>query len=215
MNPADIAAQLRCPSGSDARETAERMNAANGETNRRVISQLGITDNNRVLEIGPANAAFAPEIIGAADQVSYCGLDHSADMVQQARERYRDWDHELRFEQGSSDAIPWPDAYFDRVLAVHTLYFWKQPLDHLREIHRVMKPGARFALAFGDISFMRELPFTLYGFTLYDQQATTTLLKEAGFEVLQAVSHKETGQSNTGENVEKQINILLCTLVNE
>lgn len=212
MDPEDIAAQLRCPSGSDAFETAERMNAANAETNRRAIRLLGIENGNRVLEIGPANAAFVPEIVGAAQDVSYCGLDHSADMVQTARDTYADWQppEALSFEQGSSDAVPFADAAFDRVLAVHTLYFWGQPHDHLREIRRVLKPGGRFCLAFGDRSFMQDLPFTPYGFTLYSQAAATTVLSETGFEVLRAEVHIETGPSNTGETVDKQIHILLC-----
>lgn len=48
-----------------------------------------------------------------------------------------------------SRALPYPEGSFDRVYAVHTLYFWHDPQRHLQEIYRVMKPGARFVLTFG------------------------------------------------------------------
>jgi ubiquinone/menaquinone biosynthesis C-methylase UbiE len=34
--------------------------------------------------------------------------------------------------------LPFEDARFDAALAVHVLYFWRDPLTELREIHRVL-----------------------------------------------------------------------------
>jgi SAM-dependent methyltransferase len=52
----------------------------------------------------------------------------------------------IRFEQGSGEAIPFPEASFDRVLALVSLHHMSDPRKALEEIHRVLRPGGRVAL---------------------------------------------------------------------
>jgi SAM-dependent methyltransferase len=85
-------------------------------------------------------------------------------------------------QQASSDRIPYPAAHFDRSFAVHTIYFWNDPLRHLAEIRRVMGTYGRFVLAFTS----REDPRTVASFppTVYrlpSVEETKGLLFEAGF----------------------------------
>jgi ubiquinone/menaquinone biosynthesis C-methylase UbiE len=54
----------------------------------------------------------------------------------------------IEFHLGSSDRLPFDDQSFDKVFAVHTVYFWQAPLDHLAEARRALKPGGRFVLGF-------------------------------------------------------------------
>lgn len=114
------------------------------------------------------------------------------------------------FHQGSSDRLPFQAKRFDKVLAVHTLYFWEKPADHLAEICRVMKPSSRFCMAFGDRSFMKDLPFAPYGFRLYDEAEAIALLRCSGFQILEKCQYQEKGLSNTGDPVDKFIHIVVC-----
>jgi SAM-dependent methyltransferase len=47
----------------------------------------------------------------------------------------------LRFEAGDLYALPYPDASFDAVFICHVLQHVAAPLDVLRELRRVLRPG--------------------------------------------------------------------------
>ncbi|MEM7084201.1 MAG: class I SAM-dependent methyltransferase [Pseudomonadota bacterium] len=207
-----LAAQLRRPSGDVAIDTAVQMNRSNEQANLRAIELLGITASNHVLELGPGNGQFAPRILSEAVDVVYAGLDWSQEMVEIAAELNADHvkTGHVSFTQGSSESIPFKDGQFDRVLAVHTVYFWHDVQVHLREVVRVLAPRGRFCVVFGDKAFMARLPFTRYGFTLYSLAAMHAQLNEAGFRVINAETHAERGISNSGEQVDKQLHSLLC-----
>lgn len=212
MDNEALSRQLRQPHGREAADLGEQMSRNNAATNRRCIAAMALQAGNRVLEIGPGNAAFAGEMVSAAPRVRYVGLDWSEAMVAQARARYRDSAEGARIAllRGSSEALPFADARFDRVLAVHTLYFWQPIVRHLQEIRRVLRPDGLLCLAFGDKALMEELPFTAHGFHLYERDAVESLLRDAGFALHGSHEHRETGTSNSGETVDKLVHILLA-----
>lgn len=207
-----LADQLRCPSGERAPEVARRMNGSNGELNRQCIDRLELAANQRVLEIGPGNAAFAGAIVDAAAGITYTGLDWSGDMVQQARAGNAEAVARgaMDFRQGDAARLPFDAGSFDRALSVHTLYFWEQPLGPLAEIRRVLRPGGLFCLAFGDRDFMEDLPFTGFGFRLYRRADVQALLDDSDFQRVDWLLHRETGQGNAGDSVDKIVNIALA-----
>lgn len=213
MDPRRLASQLRRPGGHEAAHVAENMNRANETINHRCIDALAIEAGNTVLEIGPGNGAFAGRIVASAPGVHYTGVDWSHAMVAEAEHRNRNLvsNKQARFHQGCAERLPFPTATFDRILSVHTLYFWDPPEQAVSEIRRVMKAGARLCLAFGTRDFMRDLPFTDYGFRLPETDAVCHQLTNAGF-TLQAIDdYTETGRSNTGDIVEKRNHILVAT----
>ncbi|GLX80526.1 methyltransferase [Thalassotalea insulae] len=206
-----LASQLRCPNGAEASEVAQRMNEANRALNHKCIELLQLRASDSLLEIGPGNGAFVADIIDMANNISYMGLDWSAEMVAEAKRLNKRLVEQGRaqFQQGSSEQLPFEASSFNKVLAVHTLYFWENPGDHLAEVRRVMKPSSLFCIAFGDRSFMKELPFVPYGFNLYDEAEACTLLRSSGFQIIDTYQHEESGRSNTGDQVNKVINIII------
>lgn len=206
-----LASQLRCPNGTEASDVAQRMNEANSALNHKCIDLLQLRASDSLLEIGPGNGAFVADIINVANNISYMGLDWSPEMVAEA-ERFNKHLVEqgcVQFQQGNSEQLPFEPRLFDKVLAVHTLYFWEKPGDHLAEIRRVMKPNGLFCIAFGDRSFMKDLSFVPYGFDLYDEVEGCALLRSSGFQIKNTYQHKESGLSNTGDHVNKVINIII------
>ncbi len=65
-------------------------------------------------------------------------------------------------------------------------------------------------MAFGDRSFMKDLPFAPYGFRLYDEAEAIALLRCSGFQILEKCQYQEKGLSNTGDPVDKFIHIVVC-----
>lgn len=213
LDPQELAQHLRQPQGAVGLEVGKTMNTVNAGFNRACHQLLAFGDSDSVLELGPANGAFVPDILEGNPRVTYTGLDWSADMVSEAERANAPWvaKEQARFFQGSSDALPFPANTFDKVLAVNTLYFWDEPSEHLAQVARVMRPGGLFCLAFGDRSFMEGLAFTAYGFKLYNRESASELLESSGFRIVQSREFREMGKTNTGEPVEKFGHALLCT----
>ena len=65
---------------------------------------------------------------------------------------------------------------------MHTLYFWNDPVTHLREIYRVCQVGGRFVLAFGpkeDARAVAAFPESVY--TFYSIDEARELICRSGF----------------------------------
>lgn len=180
-----VAGQLANPSGEFGIEIARRMNESNGAMTEQAIAYTAIVAGDRVLEIGPGNGKFATLVLGCAPDVYYTGVDISDTMIAQATSLNQEGVDlgNVQFELINGVDLPFEDYTFDKVFTVNTLYFWEDPLKNLAEIYRVLKPGGVFCLAFSSKAFMQTLPFTAYGFTLYEPVEVQQLLKEANFQV--------------------------------
>ncbi len=214
MEAKQVAAQLRCPNGEEAVDVAKQMNKTNLALNQKCIGLMQLQAGDKVLEIGPGNGAFAEDVVNTAEHIRYFGLDWSREMVDEALRinQHLIESGKVQFQQGNSAKQIYHNNQFDKVFTVHTLYFWENPMQHLAEIKRVLQPTGLFGIAFGHRDFMQDLPFTAYGFELYDAQSVSNLLEQVGFTVIEQQLHVEHGVSNTGDMVDKRVEILICKL---
>lgn len=84
--------------------------------------------------------------------------------------------------------LPYEDGIFTKVLSVNTVYFWEEPAWLLAEMCRVLTAGGRVCLSFCEKDFMKTLPFTKYGFALYDAADIVALTQELPLHTV-AVQH--------------------------
>jgi len=219
MNKADykaIAEQLRCPSGSLGEQTADNMFRTNGNMINETIDMLDIRPNGRVLEIGFGSARHLPYLLGQAAGITYFGLDMSELMVDLARANNGRLirDGVVRFLKVTGDAgLDFPEGYFASSFSVNTLYFWKQPIQHLKEINRVLKREGLLALSFVPVDFARTLPFTRHGFSLYSPTEVEHLLLESGFSRIYQYGYKEKTISNSGQEMIRPFVIVTGTKI--
>jgi len=187
------------------------MNRSNGDLNRAAIALLSVTPGEQVLEIGPGNAAFAPDLLRTPDS-RYVGIDVSAAMVAAGTAVLATHGLLDRAEVhlGDAHALPLESACIDAALAVNTLYFWDELKFPFAELARVLRHGGRLCLAFGDAAFMRTLPFTAHGFHLHELAEVEQALRSAGLTVQGWRAHHETGRSNDGREVTKHFHLLLA-----
>ncbi|MBI3248673.1 MAG: class I SAM-dependent methyltransferase [Deltaproteobacteria bacterium] len=182
--PEFIARQAGCPSGLFGRFFVWIMAAETAAVNEKALELLELKPNDRVLEVGFGHGRTLARAAALVPAGFVAGIDVSEEMVRMARRRNRQCIKEGRVEAQLADGvrIPYPDECFDRVFAVHTLYFWHDPRVHLQEIYRVMKPGARFVLGFSpkeDERTVVNFPATVYRF--YTSGEVHSMFEEAGF----------------------------------
>jgi SAM-dependent methyltransferase len=183
LDPEILARHLGNPQGDIGIAVANRLNSVNATVHTNAYRAIGLTDNNRILEIGFGNGHLIPPLLSLANRTKYAGLDISETMVEEASSFNATLIVESRVEikRGSSAAIHYADATFDRALALNTLYFWDSPSDDLTEIRRVLKPGGRFVLGAISPSSTKTNPAFKHGFKFYEQDDIRAMLGAAGF----------------------------------
>ena len=140
--------QFGKPSGLFGRFIGNKMAQGNAYDASWTISLLDIQPESRVLEIGfgpGVSTQFASE---KAPKGFVAGIDHSRTMVQAARKRNATAIRagQMDLKQGDVASIPYPDESFDRAFSLHSIYFWARPVDCLKELRRVLKPGGLLAI---------------------------------------------------------------------
>jgi ubiquinone/menaquinone biosynthesis C-methylase UbiE len=121
---------------------------SNHERAQWTISLLGIRPSDRILEIG-----FGPGIaIELANRLAgdgrVVGVDHSEVMLRQATRRNAAAVREGRVQLhlGSVAELPRFAEPFDKVFTINSIHFWEDPLQRLKELRRVLKPGGMIAV---------------------------------------------------------------------
>lgn len=124
--------------------------SSNLERNGWTISQLGIADEDRVLEIGCGPGAALKLLRASCPSVRAVGIDLSPVMVRQARSRNADAVRSGQFEilQGTLDAAGLPAGAFDAVFSCNVVQFIEDRKQFLDQLRDVLRPGGRLAISF-------------------------------------------------------------------
>lgn len=197
----ELASQLSHPKGENGIATAKSMNVANDNMIRNVINQIDIFDDINILEIGPGNGLHIKYLFEKNPNINYLGIDISELMVKEATELNSEFANNGKaiFELTDGEIIEKLDDSINAIFTVNTLYFWKNPKEYLQELFRVLKIDGQFILGFIPKSTMEKIPFTKYGFELYDNESVQNLLEEIGFKIDKIISETEEVLSNTGD----------------
>lgn len=201
----EIARQLSCPDGEHGVKTGEMMNVSNIGMTKSAIEALLLKANDVILELGHGNAAHVADILNEVENLTYFGADISKTIIAEAEKINASSvkDNQASFYLTNGITLPFEDKTFDKIFTVNTIYFWQNPVQYLEEIKRVLKSKGLLIIAFADKTFMESLPFTKFGFELYDEQKMHQVLKDSGFDVIRSVKKNEEIQSNAGFKVNR------------
>jgi len=108
----------------------------------------GVADGERVLDVGCGTGSLTFTIAKRAAVRSICSIDYSAAYIDYAKRLSHD--PRIEFRAGDACSLPYPNATFDRVLALLVLHFVAQPERAVAEMCRVARPGATVAAAVWD-----------------------------------------------------------------
>ena len=119
------------------------------DTARKVLlDQATIQAGQRILDIGCGTGTFATLIKELHPDVDIVGLDPDPKALVRAQRKAKRSAIPIRFDQGFSDELPYPETSFDRVFS--TFMFHHLAADKrkkiLCEVRRVLTPGGSFHL---------------------------------------------------------------------
>lgn len=189
--PDFIARQGRRPSGLLGHIVARVMARETKAENDRALELLELHSDDDVFEIGFGHGATLYRAAQMVRTGHLAGADFSDVMVKVATRRNRRTIAEGRMDLKLADtaSLPFGDESFDKAYCVHTIYFWANLEEHLREVLRVLRPTGRFVLGFRpheDSDAVASFPSSIYRFpTIAEAQAA---LQHSGFVVVRTVA---------------------------
>jgi ubiquinone/menaquinone biosynthesis C-methylase UbiE len=183
--PEFIARQSSRPRGMIGRLLGHVMAIETASLNSEALGLLALQPSDRVLEVGFGHGRTIRLAAAQVPQGFVAGVDASEDMVRMTQRRCQELACKGLVELivGDSRRLPYADTSFDKVLCVHTIYFWEEPIKDLAEMFRVLRPGGRLVLGFrakSDKGSTSDFPETVYSFYSIDE--VSTLLESARFE---------------------------------
>jgi SAM-dependent methyltransferase len=180
--------QVRKPSGPLGRRVVRAMNLGHSTMTDWGLQQVTMSQNATILDVGCGGGRTVQKLAEWASEGKVVGLDYSAASVAVSRDTNAGSiaAGQVRIEEGSVAALPFPDCTFDVVTAVETHYYWPYLPANVREILRVLKPGGTFALIAetyrgGPFRFVYGMVMPLLRAAFLSAAEHRDLLTQAGF----------------------------------
>lgn len=150
-----------------------------------LYEHYNLEEGYRILELGSGNGDMWKASIGIISKKAEMVLsDISEGMVNIMKNKYRKYD--ITIKKIDIQSIPFPDSYFDMVIANMMLYHVPDLDQGLKEVKRVLKTGGKFyAATFGENGLHEYLTKALYELKIIDEQkAEYSFTLQKGNEIL-------------------------------
>lgn len=108
------------------------------------FQRLGVSPGTRVLDVGCGAGQLALIAARAGTQVTGC--DIATNWLEKARARAAAEGHEIAFDEGDAESLPYDDAQFDAVISLIGAMFALHPDLVAAELIRVCRPGGMIAM---------------------------------------------------------------------
>lgn len=108
------------------------------------LSRIPIAPGARVLDVASGAGQTAIPMARAGAKVT--GVDIATNLIEQARDRARAENVEVRFEEGDAEMLPFENASFDIVVSLIGAMFAPRPELVAAELKRVCRPGGKIIM---------------------------------------------------------------------
>ena len=136
------------PAGEAGEAMLLYMNEEHSPLTEWAIDLLSYNEGEKILDVGCGGGATLRRLSQKSPKALLYGVDYSEVSVKLTGETNRELIEAGRMKvvHGSVDNLPFSDDCFDKIVTVESFYFWPTPVDSLREVYRVLKPGGEFLL---------------------------------------------------------------------
>src|SRR5688572_27876151 len=118
----------------------------NARWRRAMVDRVVADEPRSVLDVATGTAGVALQLADRS-AAAIVGVDLTPAMLRQGRARVRASDATARIAlvAGNAEVLPFPDASFDGLTFTYLLRYVHDPAATIRELARVLKPGAPMA----------------------------------------------------------------------
>ena len=174
--------QCARPQGSLGRAMLCFMNYTHASLTRWGLNLVDVQDGWTMLDIGCGGGFTIRRLLQRSKGAKVYGIDISEESVAKAQKVNAAVLNQQAFIcQGSAEQLPYDDDMFHLVTAVETVYFWPRLSHCLQEVHRVLKPGGKFAIMVEVVDSDSKWTNVVEGMTAYTPEDLKALLDDAGF----------------------------------
>ena len=152
----------------------------NAAMREEALDWVDVGSDDRVLDVG-CGTGFATEGLLERTEAVH-GLDQSVHQLEQAWAKLGKHDP-VSFYLGDAERLPFQDGAFDVVWSSGSIEYWPEPVETLRELRRVGRPGGRVLVVGPDAPqnpLFRALADAIMLF--YDADEADRMFREAGFD---------------------------------
>ncbi len=155
----------------------------NADLNNFMKELLSPEETDHILEIGFGTGRLISDMAVITKQGIIEGVDLSETMVSIARKKNRKYIEEgsVKIRQGSFEEMSYRDNFFDKVCSANTIYFWSDPEDTAEKILKILKPGGKLVIGFGDKEQLKKKALSSEVFRFYSHNEVKNILKNSGF----------------------------------
>ena len=120
----------------------------------QAFEHLGLTPSDSAIEIGFGPGIGLQVLANALPGGTVTGIDPSNLMHKLAAERNVKAINSGRMAlfKGTVSHLPFDDNNFNGALAMDNMHFWDDPLNAIKEVYRVLMPGAKLVCSFTPFS---------------------------------------------------------------
>lgn len=163
-------------------------------TAKEALARMPVAAGDTVLDLG-TGSGYALRALRERSIGRGYGIDASPEMVGNAASYTAD--DRIAFLRGDFEALPFADDSIDHAFSMEAIYYAADPVDVLRELGRVLRPGGTFYCA---VDFYADNPHTAEWTDYVDIEMTRwsrddyrQRFREAGFHVAeqQAIPDRE------------------------
>lgn len=170
------------PKGRMGRAMLNFMNLTHAPLTNWGLGLIEFQDGWTMLDVGCGGGKTLQRLLKKSKGAKVYGIDISDESVAKACEYNADViDKQVFVQKGSAAELPYEDGMFDLVTAIETVYFWPNLPGCVKGIHRVLKPGGRFAIMVEVVDADSKWTNFVEGMTAYTPEQLKNLLDDAGF----------------------------------
>ena len=156
----------------------------------------------KILDFGSGSGRNLLKIKKSKNREIYL-VDFSKEMLKRAEERAKDLGIEIETKVSKLEKTDFPDDFFDAAVCVAALHCVETPKKRekaIKELYRILKPGAKAEIEVWnkDSERYKKAPKEkfiawrdkgLRYYYLYDEKELESLLEEVGFKVIKKIPH--------------------------